>query len=241
MTTAVILQPMFFPWVGYFEQIRLADVFVFFDDVQMPRGRSLVKRVQVKTRQGSSWLTVPVRKGGDIAINRVQLDEEGDWRRRHRELLRHAYGQAPYFKEMMRIADEVYGWDTDSLCDMNCRAIESISRSFGLETRFVRSSSFDVEGRQSHKLLGLLQQLEATTYITGHGARTYLDHELFERQGIEVAYMDYQRQAYAQLHGGFDPHVSVLDLIANRGWDGVDVIKSGTVSWREFIDRNGVE
>ena len=60
--TVVISQPMFFPWVGIFEQIRLADIFVHFDDVQLPWGSSFINRVQIKTKDGIKWLTIPIRK-----------------------------------------------------------------------------------------------------------------------------------------------------------------------------------
>ena len=52
---------MFFPWVGLFEQIRLANVFVHYDDVQLPQGRSFTTRVQLKAPTGVHWLTMPVK------------------------------------------------------------------------------------------------------------------------------------------------------------------------------------
>ena len=56
----VISQPMFFPWVGMFEQIRLADIYVHYGDVRFSKG-SYVNRVQIKTAQGVRWLTVPLQ------------------------------------------------------------------------------------------------------------------------------------------------------------------------------------
>ena len=79
-----------------------------------------------------------------------------------------------------------------------------------------------------------MTHFEGDVYVTGHGAKNYLDHEAFERGGVHVEYMDYQRRAYPQLHGEFTPYVSILDLIANMGREGRDLICSGTVSWREF-------
>ena len=70
--------------------------------------------------------------------------------------------------------------------------------------------------------------------MTGHGARNYLNHELFERNGVKVQYMDYLRSLYPQAHGTFTPYVSILDLIANTGRDGRQYINSGTKPWQEF-------
>jgi hypothetical protein len=54
-----IHQPNYLPWLAYFRKIADADRFVFFDNVQMPIGKSLVSRNRVKTAQGVRWLTVP--------------------------------------------------------------------------------------------------------------------------------------------------------------------------------------
>ena len=80
-----------------------------------------------------------------------------------------------------------------------------------------------------------VKHLGGDTYITGHGAQHYLDHELFAREGVHVEYMNYQKREYRQLHGAFTPYVSILDLIANEGRDGLKVITSGTVYWKDFI------
>jgi len=84
-------------------------------------------------------------------------------------------------------------------------------------------------------VLSVVQGLGGDVYVTGHGARHYLDHEAFEAAGVRVEYLDYEKRVYPQLHGPFTPYVSVLDLIANVGRAGRDVIASGTKPWREFL------
>src|SRR5690606_29856763 len=71
----VISQPMYFPWVGQLEQLRLADTFVFYDDVQFSKG-SFSNRVQIKTEAGMRWMTVPLKDLhlGQL-INGVALDQ----------------------------------------------------------------------------------------------------------------------------------------------------------------------
>ena len=61
MSTAVVLQPVYLPWLGFFEQLRRADVFVYYDDVQYDKHGW---RNRIKTRNGPLWLTVPVRHSG---------------------------------------------------------------------------------------------------------------------------------------------------------------------------------
>src|SRR5688572_606834 len=91
----VVSQPMYFPWVGILEQMQLCDVFVFYSDVQFSRG-SFTNRVQVKTPQGSGWMTVPLRQHLGQRIDEVPLDHRQNWREKHRQLLRQSFCQAPY-------------------------------------------------------------------------------------------------------------------------------------------------
>lgn len=234
MTKIVISQPMFFPWGGLFEQVRLADIFVHYDDVAIPQGRSFIKRVQIKTPDGIQWLTVPVQHGSKL-IRDVQTDDEQPWRTKQLKTLERVYAKAPYVDEMLGLAERVYALPCSSLATINRHSIEVVAGYLGFAPRFVLSSDFATDTASSQKLLDLLLQLGGTTYITGHGARNYLDHALFDQHGIQVEYMDYGRVPYPQLYGPFDPHVSVLDLIANVGPQAADYLCSGTLAWKEFV------
>lgn len=235
MVAVVISQPMFFPWLGIFEQIRLADTFVHYDDVQLPQGRSFITRVQIKTSQGVRWLTVPVRRTGRN-INEVIIDESQDWRKIHLGTLRHAYGRAPFKDEMLELVCEVYEARVGSLADFNCLGIECLARYLGLQKPFLRSSSLDIGSSSSERLLNIVKALAGDVYVTGHGARNYLNHELFERSAVRVEYMQYRLAIYPQQHGDFTPYVSVLDAIANLGPRTTDLITSQAVYWRTFLD-----
>jgi hypothetical protein len=236
MSVVVISQPMFFPWIGIFEQLQLADEYVHFDDVQFPIGRSFTSRVQIKTQTGMQWLTVPVLKKGVRLIKDVIIDDTQNWREKHLKTLKHSYGKAPYGNEMLDLVHSIYSLDTNLLAELNRHAIESIASYFNLSAKYSVSSSYDIDAKSSEKLLGILRLLNAKVYITGHGARNYLDHMMFEQSGIRVEYMDYERTPYPQLYGDFEPHVSILDLIANNGRDGVKYIHSKTKYWKDFIN-----
>ncbi len=233
----VISQPMFFPWVGLFEQIRLADVYIHYDDVQFSKG-SFINRVQVKTPTGFKWLSLPLR---DLhlgqRINEVLLDDRQDWRRRHCELLWQLYRGAPYVNDMLALVETVYASAAKSLAELAIVSMEAIVGYFELapKRQVLFASQMAVGGKSSQRVADLVQAVGGTIYITGHGAKNYLDHELFERRGVRVEYMEYRKVPYPQLHGAFTPYVSILDLIANRGKVGRDVICSGTTPWRKFV------
>lgn len=232
----VISQSMYFPWVGLFEQIRLADAFVHYDDVQLSRG--FYNRVQVKTDHGSRWITVPLRDHHQgRRIDETIIDNRVNWRQRHRDVLEQAYRKAPFRDDMLTIIDKVFSLPSHTLSDIARASILELADYFSLTTAcaFIDSKALDIEGKGSQRILDIVQFLDGKIYITGHGARNYLDHELFEKRGISVQYMRYEFMPYPQLHGAFTPYVTALDLVANCGREGRRVIQSGTVEWREFM------
>ena len=235
-TRIVISQSMYFPWVGLLEQIRLADIFMHYDDVHYARG--FYNRVQAKTARGIKWLTVPLQdQHRGQRLDEVVVDNRLDWRSQHRALLRQAYFKAPYRDEMLALVDEVFAMPLLSLAEVSRESMLSLARYFGLiqGQRFMCSSDQNIGGSSSQRLHDLVQSIGAKVYVTGHGARNYLDHGLFERSGITVQYMKYQMVPYPQLHGEFTPYVTGLDLLANCGREGSVVICSGAIDWKEFV------
>jgi hypothetical protein len=229
----VISQPMYFPWVGLLEQVRLADKFVFYSDVQFARG--FFNRVQVKTGQDTSWMTVPVKNvRSRQRIDEVEIDHNKNWKLDHLAILKRSLGKAPFFSDVEELCDSVWSEPCTTLDQLSSLSIVALSRYFGLTetTEFLDSRDIGIEGAGSQRLLDICNALEANCYITGHGAANYLQHELFEGKGIEVQYMDYQCVPYNQFFGTFTPYVTGLDLIAHQGKAGLNYLRSGTVNWR---------
>ncbi|MEO8433486.1 MAG: WbqC family protein [Pyrinomonadaceae bacterium] len=226
---------MFLPWVGLFEQARLADVFIHYDDVQLPQGRSFMSRVQLRSANGVSWLTVPIdhNKSGKL-LNEVVLVNPAEWRDKHLRTIRHAYAKRPHFDQMFALAEKIYSQPADHLAEFNIIAFEQIAQWLGLQSGFMRSSAMGIEGASSERLVALCGAVNCDVYVTGHGALKYLNHQLFEDKGISVRYMDYIKTPYEQGHGEFTPYVSILDAIANCGERTRDLLCSDAVYWRDF-------
>ena len=228
---------MFFPWVGLFEQIRLADKYVHYCDVQYSKG-SFVNRVQVKTAEGVKWITVPLKElhlGQKICDVRVSYEK--DWRRQHLEVLRRAYDAAPFKFEMLDLVENVYATEHKRLDELSRASIDAVCRYFGLDSgrEFLDVRDLAVPGKGSRRVLEVVMCLGGDCYITGLGARNYLAHEEFDGAGVRVEYMNYEKLEYPQLHGSFTPYVTILDLIANLGRKGDRLIRSGTTYWKEYI------
>lgn len=233
----VISQPMLFPWVGLLEQLRLADVYVHYDDVQFSRG-GFLNRVQIKGADGIHWMTVPLEDSHlGQRLDEVAPARRIDWRGKHLAMLRHAFARAPHRDEALALVERVYAQPHGSLADLTIASIEALGAYFELVdgTPRLRSSTLGVGGGSSERVLAVVRHLGGDVYLTGHGARRYLDHELFERHGVRVEYMSYRATPYPQLHGPFTPFVSALDLVANCGRDGRRVVDSPTVYWKELL------
>ena len=236
----VISQPMFLPWIGLFEQVKLADVYVHYDDVQMPQGRSFMSRVQIKASSGTQWLSASIdRQNSGRLICETSLLQDSGWRDRHLNLLKQNYREADDFESMFEVAQEIYSQREDNLAAFNQFTIEHLSKQLELETEFHVSSDLAIRGASTQRLLAICRHFGASEYLTGHGARHYLDQEFFEDHGIKVSYMHYDLRPYKQLHGEFTPYVTVLDALANVGVSARDLLSSGTVDWREFLADGG--
>ena len=70
----------------------------------------------------------------------------------------------------------------------------------------------------------MCQALEATCYLSGDAARSYLDEAAFAAVGIAVEFHGYRHPTYAQLHGEFVSHLSVIDLLMNHGARSLEIL-----------------
>ncbi len=208
-----------------------------YDDVQFSPG-SRVNRVQVKTINDVVWLTAPIYKNFPQKINETELNNTTNWKEKHRKTFQMIYQNAPYFLEALDLFMTIYENKVTSLCEFNIFAIESITAYFDLNTRFLRSSSMDnSQLKSTNRILDICQKLGATHYVTGHGAKNYIDYDLFENANISIEFMLYDRTPYPQLYGEFTPYVSIFDLIANCGKKGKIYLTSKSVYWKEW--KNG--
>jgi hypothetical protein len=220
-TNCVILQPSYIPWRGYFHQIQRADVFVFYDDVQYDRG-GWRNRNRVKTPNGSVWLTIPVAKKGSVEsgtpLNAMKIDWHRSWTKSHWTTIQQAYRKAPFFETYRERLESIYARRPELLADFTIDTTIEIAGLLGLaDKRFLRSSQLNARGAKTDRLISILQQVEATHYISGPSARDYLDEEKLAASGISLEYMQYGYQPYHQLYPPFDPQVSIIDLLMMTG------------------------
>jgi hypothetical protein len=225
----VILQPSYIPWRGYFDQIRRADLFIFYDDVQYDK-HGWRNRNQIKTAQGKQWLTIPVHSKGvteGIPIKDVRIDWSKPWAKNHLKALTVSYNKSPYFKEYLPLLESFYSRHDVYLADFTIETSIQLTRELGnASTRFMRSSELSgIDGVKTDRLIQILKQVGATHYISGPSARDYIEKSKFDEAAITLEYMEYNYGEYPQLYPPYDPYVSTLDLLFMVGSEAAQYVK----------------
>lgn len=219
LTRIAILQSCYIPWKGYFDIIGSVDVFVVYDDVQYSKNH-WHNRNLIKTQHGTKWLTIPVSKEGSGFANIDSMRVAAPFADKHAQSIGQAYAKAPHFKDFWPWIEELYAAAAPmaSLSEINVLFLKAISAKLGFSTRFVSSADIDAGGIKTDRLLAICQQLGGSHYLSGPSAQSYLDVGKMADAGITVEWMDYSGYPpYPQLHGAFEPAVSILDLFFNVG------------------------
>ena len=217
-------QPNLLPWLGYFDKMRKADLFVSVDHVQMER-QSFQNRAQIKTGEGPRWLTVPVvqeSRGERIIDKRVDNSRDGRfrWGRKAFLTMKYAYQATPHFGAYEEGLQRIFDSQWEQLVPLNETLIDVCRKALEIRTPIVRSSHLKVSGAKSEMILNICREVGAEAYLSGAGAsRSYLDVAAFERAGIRVLWQDFKHPRYLQhpKAGGFVERLSALDLIFNCG------------------------
>jgi hypothetical protein len=224
-----ISQPTYLPWIGYFDLIDQADVFVLLDDVQFEK-QSWQQRNRIKSPTGLQWITVPVRFRGRLGqkIKDVEIRVPDFWRD-HLRAIELNYRRAPFFSAYYEDLSAILHSSGSLLVDLNTRLIEWAMVALRLTTKLMRSSELKQEGKRTELLANICRRLGATSYLSPIGAADYLlaEKETLSSRGIQVRFHNYAHPEYQQLFPPFLPYACILDLLFNVGPEAMTVIRNG--------------
>ena len=216
-----IIQSNFLPWRGYFDFIRETDLFIIHDDLQYTKG-DWRNRNKIKTPRGVEWITVPVRyRHTSQLIQETQVDYSTAWPQKMLNRIREAYRRAPCFEPYFSELADLLNQPAVSISGLNLSLIKWVCSHLEIDTRIRMSHEYHPQGTKTERLIGILQQAKATTYLSGPAAKTYLVPERFEQAGIQLEYKQYNYPEYDQLYPPFESAVSVIDLLFMKGKDAV--------------------
>lgn len=226
MKVVAIHQPNFFPWLGYFDKIARADIFVFLDHVQFPKkGGVWTNRVKLLKGGSPSWSTATINRQyhGTRKINEMTFLQGNPWREKILKSLEHEYKKHPFFSEVVRVIRPLLLNPENRIADYNIQAITELAKAVGLNTeKLKRSSQYSVDGASNEMLCTLTRTVGGDVYLCGGGAEGYQENEKFAAQGIEVQYQNFAHPMYPQKsQASFTPGLSIIDILMNQGFEWV--------------------
>jgi hypothetical protein len=216
-----IHQPHYLPWLGYLHRMAQVDLFIVLDHVQFER-RNYQNRSQIRLDGEAHWLTVPVvQRSQKERIIEKQVDNGGPrpWGPIHFLTLRHAYRAAEHFNTYAGALRKILDARWERLAELDRAMLEMLRDAFEIRTPLARSSELGVDGAKSDLLLNLCRATGADTLLAGFGgSRSYLDVEVFAREGVRIKWHDFKHPTYKQCGPEpFVPGLAAIDLLFNYG------------------------
>jgi len=211
-------QPNYWPYPGLIGKIMLSDSFVYVTKVQFEK-KSWQKRNRIRTKEGWNYIQVPtITKGKfDQNICDVEIDNNNDWREKTLKTIQLLYGKAPFYKEYADFINDLYKKDWTMLSDMDIEIMNFILNDLGCETKIYYDKDYDFEGNKTAMLVDMCKKIGCDTYLSNLGSSAYVQIDEFTQAGLNHQYIDYTGVEYRQMFGGFEPGLSILDMLMNCG------------------------
>lgn len=216
----VVHQPDFIPYLGFFDRLLHADIFVVLDTVQYEK-QGWMNRDKIKTAQGEQWLTVGVKKAPtSTPVNEILLSEDNPWRRKGLNLVEFNYKKSEFYPEIMPHIREIFEYPAKKMMDFNMFSIRKLMELFDIDIEVVFAHTLNPQGKNNELNIDIVNKLGAHRYLSGIGAvgpTGYHKQELYDQAGVEVIWQDFEHPVYSQLYGEFIPYLSSIDLLFNCG------------------------
>ena len=221
-------QPQYLPWLGYFDKIDKADVFVLLDTVQFKKNE-WQNRNKIKTAQGWQWLTVPVLYRYPQLIHEVTINDNVNWQHKQRQAMVSNYKRAPYYEMLEDFLEGIFSHSWQSISQLNGEVVRRLATILGIDTPiYVASDLGEFPQDPDERLIAITKHFGAGTYLAGMGGRGYMNLDIYDKDGIEVIFQDFKHPVYHQLFGDFEPFMSVIDLIFNHGDNSLTILRGET-------------
>jgi hypothetical protein len=218
-------QPQYLPWLGYFDKIDRADVFVLLDNVQFKKNE-WQNRNKIKTAQGWQWLTVPVLYKYPQLINQVTINNRVNWQHKQKQALVSNYKKAPCFEMVTNMLGDIFSSPWEYISQLNIEIVKTIARALGIDTQiYIASELGEFPQDPDERLVAITKHFGSGTYLAGMGGKGYMNLDTYEKSGVEVIFQDFKHPVYKQLFGDFEPFMSSIDLLFNHGDKSLTVLR----------------
>ena len=207
-----IMQPYFFPYIGYFQLINAVDEFVIYDDVNFIK-QGWITRNTILVNKKRYNLTLRVESASSFKkINEITIGKNN---KKLLKTIEQEYKKAPYFNIVYPIFKEILLSSENNLSKFLILSLRKIADYLQIDTVFRISSEIDKndELKGQDKVIAICQQLKATNYINAIGGIELYDKISFSRHQIELSFVKTITIQYAQFDDVFTPWLSIIDVI----------------------------
>lgn len=213
-TRVAIMQPYFLPYIGYFQLINAADVFIVYDNIKYTK-KGWINRNRLLSDGHDVLFSLPLRKASDT-LDVVERHLAADFK--PVKLLGQfhgAYAAAPYYPPTRALLERIVQADAPNLFAFILNSIEAICGHLGVRSRIVTSSALDIDHRQKgqDKVLALCEATGATCYINAIGGTALYDHASFAARGLQLQFLKSRPIEYPQFGAPFVPWLSIIDVL----------------------------
>jgi hypothetical protein len=218
-----VMQPYFFPYLGYFQLIDAVDTFICMDDTTFIK-KGWIHRNRLFFNSEPRLFTVPVHNASQnrqIRETALSLNEFQHWKRKFFRMLEHFYKKTSYYHIGVDLVMQVLEQDVDNIADLARTAIVACCRLLHLNTDFESTSSIygnsDLQGIV--RIIDICKQSRAATYINPPGGQHMYSKNCFAEHNITLQFIQPHLSSYTVGKTVHIPGLSILDMIMCCGPD----------------------
>jgi hypothetical protein len=209
-----IMQPYFFPYIGYFQLINAVEKFVFLDDVHFIN-RGWINRNRILVNGKANMFTVPLQAASqNKLINEINIVAE-NWQEKILKTMELAYKKAPQFAAVYSLVQEVFLSPVGDIATLARKSIMAVCCFLGIPTVFIESASLfnNQYLKASDRIVDISRQLDGTSYYNLIGGEGLYDRKIFSDNSIQLHFVKTGTMMYSQYGSDFVPALSIIDVL----------------------------
>jgi len=207
-----IMQPYFFPYIGYFQLINAVDSFVFYDDVNYIN-RGWINRNYILGNEKNILLTLQLFGASqNLLINQLNI---GTNAQKILSTISHTYKRAPEFSNVYPLLEDIFTQDENNLANFLMISIIKIAKYLNITKNWYVSSEITKDNslKGQSKIIQICQLLNAQDYINPTNGRSLYDFHIFKAKGLNLSFINPYFITYNQYGKSFVPGLSIIDVM----------------------------
>ena len=225
--TIAIMQPYLFPYIGYWQLINAVDTFVIYDNIQFSK-KGWFHRNNILLNGKKTLFTIPLKKDSDSldVIDRLISDDADKIINKIIRYIENAYKRATYFKDVFPVVKDIFQNDERNLFKYIYNSVLKICHYLEIDTKIIISSSINIDHtlKSQNKVIALNKALNATKYINPIGGTELYDFKKFQKENIELCFLESEVPEYKQFSNEFIPYLSIIDIMMFNNKDEIKVM-----------------